>query len=506
MKKGKVYLIGAGPGDPGLLTLRGKQCIEEADIIIYDYLVSTEILSHASPGAKLIYAGKKGGNSSFQKKINELLIKEAKRGKIVARLKGGDPFIFGRGGEEAEELVQAGLNFEVVPGVSSAIAVPAYAGIPLTHRDYTSTVAFITGQEDPTKGHSSIAWEKISTGVGTLVVLMGVGKLAENVQMLINNGRSPLTPAALIRWGTTAEQETLVGELSNIVKLSEERQFRPPAVLVVGEVVKLRETLNWFEKKPLFGRRIVVTRAREQASNFTEILRKYGAEPVEFPSIEIKPPQNWKAVDLAIKDLRSYHWIIFTSINGVRYFTERLKAKGGDIRDLKGIKVCAIGPGTATGIEKFGINVDFVPKQYRTEAIAEGLGKRIRGKRVLLVRVQGIRDALPQKLKSQGAHLQVVGAYRTLSPAKPAKELRKLLRESKIDMITFGSSSAVNNFVGMLGSRVLKKLLKGVAIASIGPKTTETIRKAGINVNIMPAEYTIPALSEAIIDYYQKRN
>ncbi|UCD83839.1 MAG: uroporphyrinogen-III C-methyltransferase [Deltaproteobacteria bacterium] len=502
MKKGKVYLIGAGPGDPELLTLRGKRCIEEADIIIYDYLVSPEILSHASPEAKLIYAGKRGGNSSSQKKINELLIKEAGRGKTVARLKGGDPFIFGRGGEEAEELVQAGLDFEVVPGVSSAIAVPAYAGIPLTHRDYTSTVAFITGQEDPTKGHSSIAWEKISTGVGTLVVLMGVGKLAENVQMLLDNGRSPRTPAALIRWGTTAEQETLVGELNNIVKLSEERQFQPPAVLVVGGVVRLRETLNWFEKKPLFGRRIVVTRAREQAGSFAEILRKYGAEPIEFPSIEIKPPQNWRAVDPVIKNLGSYHWIIFTSINGVKYFTERLKAKGRDIRDLKGVRVCAIGPGTAKGMENLGINVDFVPKQYRTEAIAEGLGKRIRGKRVLLVRVQGMRDSLPRELKGQGARLQVVGVYRTLSPAKPARELRKLLSEGKIDMITFGSSSAVKNFFGMLGDRGLKKLLKGVAIASIGPKTTETIRKAGIDVDVMPAEYTIPALSEAIVDYY----
>ncbi len=504
MKKGRVYLIGAGPGDPGLLTLRGKQCIEEADIIIYDYLVSTEILGHASPGAKLIYAGKQGGNSSSQKKINELLIKEAKKGKIIARLKGGDPFIFGRGGEEAEELVQAGLNFEVVPGISSAIAVPAYAGIPLTHRDYTSTVAFITGQEDPTKGHSRIAWDKISTGAGTLVFLMGVGKLAENVQMLLDNGRNPETPAALIRWGTTAKQETLVGDLGNIVKLSEERKLRPPAVLVVGGVVGLRETLNWFENKPLFGRRIVVTRAREQAGNFAGILRKYGAEPIEFPSIEIKPPQSWKAVDVAIKNLGSYHWMIFTSINGVRYFTERLKTKGGDIRDLKGIKICAIGPGTAKGIEKLGIKVDFIPQQYRTEAIAEGLGKKIRGKRVLLVRVQAIRDALPRRLKSQGAQLQVVGTYRTLIPLRPRKELRKLLSEGKVDMITFGSSSAVNNFVGMLGSRVLKKLLKGVAIASIGPKTAETIRKAGMRVAIMPAEYTIPALSEAIIDYYRK--
>lgn len=291
MKKGKVYLIGAGPGDPGLITVKGLACLEKADVVVYDYLANEKLLSHVKEGAERVYVGKKGGDHTLpQDQINRLIVEKASEGKAVARLKGGDPFIFGRGGEEAEELVSAGIPFEIVPGVTSAIAAPAYAGIPLTHRDFTSTVAFITGHEDPTKEESKIAWNKISTGAGTLVFLMGVGNLRNIAEGLIRNGRNPETPVALIRWGTLPEQETILGKLSNIADIAQSRKLKPPVIILVGEVVTLREKLNWFEALPLFGKKILVTRAREQASELSEGLGELGAMAIEFPTIGILPP------------------------------------------------------------------------------------------------------------------------------------------------------------------------------------------------------------------------
>lgn len=504
MKEGKVYLIGAGPGDPGLITLKGKECIEKADVVIYDYLANPELLKYTREDAELIYAGKKDrDHTCSQSRINSIVIQKAKDGKVVARLKGGDPFMFGRGGEEAEELAASGLRFEIVPGVTSAISVPAYAGIPLTHRDFTSDVAFITGHEDPTKDESNIDWNKISAGIGTLVFLMGVKNLPKIVNNLTKNGRDPKTPIAIIRWGTLAKQNTLTGNLETIVELAKKNDLTPPAIIVVGEVVKLRDTLNWFETKPLFGKRIIVTRARSQASEFSNLLREYGAEPIEFPTIELTHPGSFDALDEAIDNLERYNWLILTSINGVKFFLERLKIRGKDIRDLKGIRVCTIGPRTAEEMEKFGIKIDFVPKEYRAEAIVEGLKIRgIQEKNILLPRAEEAREILPEQIRKSGGKIDVVPAYKSVKPLKDGKTVKELFKDGKIDVITFTSSSTVRNFTEIFDRDELTALTKGVTIASIGPITTETAKKLGIETDIMPGRYTIPALTEAIVDYF----
>jgi uroporphyrinogen III methyltransferase/synthase len=342
-EKGKVYIIGAGPGDPGLITLRGAECIREAEVIIYDHLVNPDILRHAGEKAVMIYAGKQGGDHTLsQDEINRRLVEEAGRGAVVARLKGGDPFIFGRGGEEAEVLREAGIPFEIIPGVTSAIAVPAYAGIPLTHRGHTSTVAFVTGHEDPTKGKSDIDWPALA-GIGTLVFLMGVKNLAAIAENLIRCGKDAATPAALIRRGTTPEQETLIGALGDIAQKAGDHRFAAPAILVVGGVVGLREAMNWFETKPLFGRGIVITRPEAQAEAFAELLRAEGARVIPFPVIRIAPPESWGPLDQALKRLETYHWIVFTSANGVSSFFRRLREEGRDLRDLKGIRMTGKG-------------------------------------------------------------------------------------------------------------------------------------------------------------------
>lgn len=505
MVKGKVYIIGAGPGDPGLITVKAIERIKEADVVVYDYLANKKFLEYAKKGAEISYVGKIGGAHTLpQEGINELLVKKAKEGKVVARLKGGDPFIFGRGGEEAEALAESDISFEVVPGVTSAIAAPAYAGIPLTHRDFTSTVAFITGHEDPTKDESDIAWDKISTGVGTLVFLMGVKNLTQNIQKLIENGRDPKTPVALIRWGTTPEQETLIGRLDDIVERAKERALKPPVVMVVGDVVSLKDKLNWFEGRPLSGKRVIVTRAREQASEFSDLLEGSGAEVIEFPTIEIAPPRSWRELDNAIKRVSRYDWIIFTSVNGVRYLVERLRRLGKDIRELKGVKVCAIGPRTAEAIESLGINVDLTPKEYRGEAIIEGLGRRrIKGKRFLIPRALKAREILPEEIKRLGGKVDVVTAYRTVKPGEKTEAIRQLLKEGKIDVVTFTSSSTVTNFVGMFEKGEIPCLLNGIVVACIGPITRDTASRFGIKTSIMPEKYTIPALTEAIVEYFK---
>ena len=346
-KIGKVYIIGAGPGDPELITAKAIRCLKEADVVIHDYLVSREILRHASTSARFIYAGKQGGDHTLsQEEINRRLVEEARRGHTVARLKGGDPFIFGRGGEEAEELARAGIPFDIIPGVTSAIAVPAYAGIPLTHRGLTSTLAFVTGHEDPTKPASDIDWTALAK-IGSLVFLMGVKNLPEIAARLVEQGRDPATPAALIRWGTTPDQETLTGTLADIAVKAHAEGFRPPAILVVGEVAGLRGRMNWFETKPLMGRGVVITRPEAQADEFAALLTARGARVLRFPTIAIAPPERWDALDAALARLATYAWIVFTSANGVRFFFHHLRETGGDIRDLKGIRLATIGPATA---------------------------------------------------------------------------------------------------------------------------------------------------------------
>ena len=506
MAKGMVYLIGAGPGAPGLITLKAIECIKEADVVVYDYLANKKFLEYARKGAEIIYVGKIGGAHTLpQDEINKLIIKKAQKGKIIARLKGGDPFIFGRGGEEAEEIIQAGIPYEVIPGVTAGVAAAAYAGIPLTHRDFTTTVAFITGHEDPTKEDSNIYWDKISTGIGTLVFYMGIGNLEPNMKKLMENGRSPDTPVALIRWGTTSNQETIIGTIKDIAEKAKQANFKAPAITVVGGVVSLRDKLRWFDKRPLFGKKIIVTRSREQASDFSVLLEKYGAEPIEFPTIETVPPKDWKEIDRAIKNLPKYDWAIFTSINGVKYFVERLKKQGKDIRELKGIKICAIGPATAKAIEDLGIKVDLLPKEYRAESIITGLGKtKIKGRRFLLPRALKAREVLPEEIKRLGGKVDVVTAYRTVQPKEKTDEIRKMLREKRVDVVTFTSSSTVENFVNMFKRNEVPGILNGTRVACIGPITKDTATKLGIKTDIMPEKYTIPALTEAIGEYYKK--
>jgi len=501
-KKGKVYIIGAGPGDVGLITLKAIDCLREADVVVYDYLVSKDLLKYAQADARFIYAGKQGGAHTLsQWQINDLLVKEAKAGNIVARLKGGDPFIFGRGGEEAEKLVANKISFEIVPGVTSAIAVPAYAGIPLTHRGLTSTVAFVTGHEDPTKEKSDIDWQALSR-IGTLVFLMGVKNIEKIVQELKNNGRSPRTPAALIRWGTTPRQEILEGNLSNIVKLARERKFAPPAILVVGEVVALRETLHWFDSRPLFGKGVVITRPEKQADDLAKLLIKEGANPISFPTIKIVPPPSWCELDAAIKNLEGYDWLIFTSANGVAFFFERLFAKKKDIRDLKGIKICCIGPATAQQVANRGIKVDLVPQKFISEGILESFARtNLKGKKILLARAAEARDVLPEGLKKLGAHVDVATVYVTVNSGKKKNELEDLFKENQVDVITFTSSSTVYNFNKIAGSGF--KLPSGVKIACIGPVTAAAAKKAGFPVDIHQEEYTMEGLVDALKRFYE---
>ena len=503
-KQGKVYIIGAGPGDAGLMTLKGIDCLREANVVIYDYLVSKDLLKYAKIDARFIYAGKQGGAHTFsQWQINDLLVKEAKAGNIVARLKGGDPFIFGRGGEEAEKLAANKIPFEVVPGVTSAIAVPAYAGIPLTHRGLTSTVAFVTGHEDPTKEKSDIDWQALSR-IGTLVFLMGVKNIEKIVGELKDNGRSPKAPAALIRWGTTPKQQILEGNLSNIVKLAREQKFAPPAILVVGEVVALRDTLQWFDSRPLFGKGVVITRPEKQADDLAKLLMKEGANPIHFPTIKIVPPPSWRELDAAIKNLENYDWLIFTSANGVSFFFERLFAKKKDIRDLKGIKICCIGPATARQVQNKGIRVDLVPGEFISEGILQSFSRtNLKGKKILIARAARARDVLPEGLKKLGALVNVVTAYETISSGKKKKELEELFKENQVDVITFTSSSTVNNFIKITGSDF--RLPKGVKIACIGPVTAAAARKAGFPVDIHQEEYTMEGLVGALINYFKKK-
>lgn len=500
-KQGIVYLVGAGPGDPGLITVKGLECIKKAEVLVYDRLASKRLLSYAPRNCEMIYVGKLPDRHTLrQEEINQLLVDKGLEGKVVTRLKGGDPYVYGRGGEEGELLRANNVPFEVVPGITSAISVPAYAGIPVTHRDCTSSFAIITGHEDPTKDESSIAWDKISTGIGTLVFLMGVGNLPFIVKNLVDNGRSADTPVALIRWGTRPEQEVLTGTLSDIVQKVRDAGFTSPAIIIVGEVVKLRDTLSWFEQKPFFGKRVVVTRSREQASDLSRRIEEMGGEAWEFPAIEIADPDDFGPMDEAIARIDSYQWLIFTSVNGVDSFFTRLRHHGRDIRDLKGAKLCAIGPKTKERLENLCLQVEYVPSEYRAEAVIEGLrGKLNPGDNVLLPRADIARAILPETLQGEmGANVDNVVAYRTVRGGGDATLLRELLQEGMIHYVTFTSSSTVKNFVELLDADNIHELLKGVKLVSIGPITSEAARDLGLTIDIEAEEYTIDGLVEAL--------
>ncbi|MEW6570871.1 MAG: uroporphyrinogen-III C-methyltransferase [Nitrospirota bacterium] len=516
MAKGKVYLVGAGPGDIGLLTIKGLRCLQKAEVVIYDFHLNAQVLNFINHEAEYIYAGKRGGHHALaQDEINKILIKKAKEGKIICRLKGGDPFVFGRGGEEAEILAKEGIEFEVVPGVSSSIAAPAYAGIPLTHRLYSSSFAVVPGYEDHTKNKSSIDWARLSTGVGTLVFLMAVKNVDFITRKLIEHGRSPSTPVAVIRWGTRPDQTTVVGTLENISHLMKAKEIKPPAVMVVGEVVKLRECLNWYEKKPMFGHRILTT---GKGLHEYEPLEEMGAEIIEFPTIEIVPPKSYEELDRTISQIDNYHWLIFTSKNAVKYFLRRFFEKDRDIRDLKGIRICAIGLRTADEVRKYGLRVDLIPEEFRAEGLIKAFiseqgairqrrskEQRLKGIRFLLPRAEVAREIFPQKVRELGGEIDVPAAYRTVKPESRGKRLKRFLKEGRISIATFTSTSAFNNFLEIMGEDA-RSLLGEVTIAAIGPVTAEAIEKAGLRVAIIPRESTIEAMVEEIIKFAGRKN
>jgi uroporphyrinogen III methyltransferase/synthase len=502
--KGKVYLVGAGPGDPGLITVKGMECIRNADVLINDYLAPPALLKFAPKHAEMIYVGKKVGDHTLsQNEINDLIIEKAQNGSTVVRLKGGDPFIFGRGGEEAEALVKAGIPFEIVPGVTSAVAVPAYAGIPVTHRDHTSTLAIVTGHEDPTKKKSQVDWGCLARGFGTIVFLMGVKNLERIARHLVHHGMPSDTPVALIRWGTTAKQQAVTGTLDTIAQRVAAAGLKAPAIIVVGQVVKLRETLNWFENQPLLGKTIVVTRSREQASDLVFSLSGLGAECLECPTIEVVPTDDPKPLENAIDRLPNYDWLIFTSVNGVRFFFERLFAQNKDVRALHHIKTAVIGPATAGRLLDFGIKCDIVPESYRAESVVKAFANiDVKNKKILFPKAQKARSVLPMELVKMGAVVDEITAYRTQPVRDGADQLLSRLKEGSIDLITFTSSSTVQNFQALLPPESMPALLNGVVIACIGPITADTAKKLGFTVDIVAESFTIPGLRQAILQYY----
>ncbi len=506
MTPGTVYLVGAGPGAPGLLTLDGARALRGADVVIYDYLASPRLLDHAPPQAERILVGKHGGGQrTEQALITALLLEHARAGRRVVRLKGGDPFVFGRGGEEAEALAAAGIPFEVVPGVSSAIAVPAYAGIPLTHRDLASSFTVLTGYEYPDKPEMAVHWDAVAQRGNTLVFLMTTRQLGANMAQLLAHGMDPETPAAVIRWGTTAAQETLRGTVATIADLAVARDVQPPALAVVGQVARLRETLAWAERRPLAGRHIVVTRPRAQAADFVDALAALGADVLPCPTIEIVPPASWEPLDEAIARVESYDWIVLTSANGVEKFFDRLRARGRDVRALHRARLAAVGSETAAAIAARGLLVDVVPEEFRAEAVAAAMqAAGIAGARVLLPRATVAREILPIMLRDAGATVDEVPAYATIPARVDLSELRALLQARAVDLVTFTSSSTVRSFLTLLGADAAA-LLAGVSAGCIGPITAETARAAGLEVVLQPTTYTIAAFTEAIRAHFATR-
>lgn len=507
---GTVSLVGAGPGDPGLLTMAGAQALRRCDVVVYDRLAHPSLLKLAPPDAEKIYVGKKADkHAKTQDEINAILVEQATAGRTVVRLKGGDPFVFGRGGEEAEYLRDHDVPYIVIPGVTSAIAAAAYAGIPVTHRDVASSFAVITGHERDDSGLSGTRpggtsegrrrWDKIAHAADTLVFLMGIENLTEIVDRLIENGRSGDTPVAVVRWGTWAgRQQTLVGKLSDIVERVRDAGFTAPAVTIVGEVANLRQRMRWWDNRPLSGKRVVVTRAREQASSLVDILRDEGAEPIEFPVIQtVAPSDHYQALDEALARLKSYDWIIFTSVNAVNAFWDRLLHKGGDARVLHNTRIAAVGATTEDALRAIGIVADFVPTGFTGEEIARQLPEATGAKHVLIPRAAEGGDALPDLLIERGMLVDIVAVYETVVDGSGADLVRARIEDGTVDTITFTSSSTVKNFVTALGP--IPPSIAGITIACIGPSTAATVRELfQREPDIIAEEYTISGLLEAL--------
>jgi len=524
--KGIVYLVGAGPGDPKLITVKGLEMLKRANVVIYDHLISKRLLEHCQPNAKLIYVGKEGGSdpkgrksrlsrlgsdpSTSQRAINRLLVREAKKGKIVVRLKGGDPVLFGRGGEEALALAKANVLFEIVPGVTSAIAVPAYAGIPVTHRKLSSSVAMVTGHEDPSKPDTAIRWDRLASATDTLVCLMGVGTLAKTVEQLIRYGRSQEAPCAVIEWGTLPNQRTVAGTLSTIARRCEHARLKPPAIVVVGEVVKLRHWLAWFERKPLFGKRIVVTRPADRAEELGGLLEELGAQVIRLPAIELAPMKVNGLFRRTVRDMGQFDWVFFTSPEGIHWFGRLLRSQRKDVRVLSGRHIGVIGPKTAASIQDLGIHVDFIPKRFSQEGILDGLkARRVTGKRALILSAKGSRDVLEGGLRRLGMEVTRVPIYRTVVPSALQQGVQEIVpachddrragRRQPIDLVTVTSSSCVDHFAEALEAAGVADTIRHLRFASIGPVTSATVRERGGRIVIEAKTSTIEGLVEAIV-------
>jgi uroporphyrinogen III methyltransferase/synthase len=494
---GKVFLVGAGPGDPELITWKGRLVLARADSILFDHLANEALLDLAPSAAERIYVGKKKSIHAFsQEEICRMLIERAQRGLTVVRLKGGDPFIFGRGGEEAEALANAGVPFEVVPGVTAPLGLAAYTGVPLTHRDHTSVVTFVTGHSV-----ADIDWNKVGTAE-TLVIFMGLTTFGEIAREIVARGRSADTPAMAVRWATRPDQETVVATLGTLAERIKQRGLKPPATIVVGEVVRLREKLDWFSRLPLAGQRIIVTRAQDRAGYLAARLRSLGADAIELPAIEILPAEDYSGLDSGVANLSSYDWLIFTSANGVRFFLDRLDRSRQDIRALRG-KVAAIGPATRSALEQLHLKVDLMGGEFVAEGLLEALrGENLSSARILLPRAAVARDTLPQGLRARGAHVDVVAAYRTAAPGNLAARARDLLAgPRRPDWITFTSSSTVQNLTAAAGVEALA----GIRVASIGPVTSSSARNLGIAVEAEAAQFDEDGLIEAILAKKQDR-
>ncbi|MXV77472.1 uroporphyrinogen-III C-methyltransferase [Candidatus Poribacteria bacterium] len=495
-KNGIVYIVGAGPGDKKLITVKGMACLQKADVVIYDLLLNDSLLDYCPEHTLKIKAPDPRIRATRQDELNQLLLQHAKAGKVVVRLKGGDPFIFGRGGEEATVLVQGGIPFEIVPGVTAGIAASAYAGIPVTHRDFASSVAFVTGHSAAMHADSNINWSQLATAVDTLIVYMGVAHLSEIVNRLISNGRDKHTPVSLVRVGTTPQQTVVQGTLENIAEKVEAVQMNSPAIIIVGHVNNLREHLRWFDTKPLFGKRILITRARAQASEFAERLEENGAEVIQFPTIEIHPI---KLRDEQIPTPDKYNWVIFTSVNAVEIYYSLLNSIGLDTRAFLTCQVCAVGPKTIAALNGIGIKPDFVPTHSSGNVIAREL-QNVQDKNILLPRAKIATADLPQRLRERGAHVHDVAIYDTLKVESECGDvILKDLLEGKIDIVTFTSSSTVRNFLEMFPEQNPKELLSKVHVAVIGPTTEATARKHGVKVNIISKDATIESLTQAVL-------
>ncbi|MBI3011462.1 MAG: uroporphyrinogen-III C-methyltransferase [Candidatus Omnitrophica bacterium] len=502
MRRGTVYLVGAGPGDPKLITVRGQELLRAADVVVYDHLVSPRLLTACSPHAKLVYVGKEADrHAARQQAINRLLVREARADKTVVRLKGGDPFVFGRGGEEALSLARAKIAYEVVPGVTSAIGVPAYAGIPVTHRGLSSSFAVITGHEDPTKEGSAIKWAHLATSCDTVVCLMGVGRLPMIAAQLIRHGRRGSTPCAVIEWGTAPRQRTVTGTLRTITGLAKRATVQPPAILVVGDVTRLRRQLKWFERRLLFGKRILVTRASDKADTFADQLETLGAEVEQLPAIELGPVRQNGLLREAITGFPRPDWVFFTSPEGIGWFARVLRAARQDLRWLSGCHIGAIGSKTAAAIEERGLHVDFVPKQFSQEGVLEGLPRRVlNGKRALILCAEESRDVLAQGLRGRGCEVKKLPIYRTLVPRALATGLTTLFKRP-FDYVTVTSASCVEHLWTALRTGGEADLFRRLRFASIGPVTSSSVRAHGGRVVVEANPSTIEGLVHAMVKH-----